>query len=218
MTLGRVYEAVVPLKVDGAYESAKAVYEQALGQNPHSPAIMLAMARLEIAHADNAAARERISQALREKNNYTEAIFLLSQVEAAEGNIKAAIQSVEAASVISPNDPTVFFQLGLLRWEDKNYQGAAGALERAVALNPNYANAKYFLGLAYDRINKKSEAIGQFTDLKTANPDNQEIDLILKNLKAGRAPFSNAEPPIDTKPEKRSTLPVRETATAALEE
>ena len=215
MALGRVYEAVVPLKIEGAYESAKAVYEQAQSLNPQSPAILLTMARLEVAKGDNAKARENIGRALQAKNNYTEAIFLLSQIEAAEGNIKAAIQSVEAAASLSPNDPSVFFQLGLLRWNDKDYRGAASALERAVDLNPNYANARYFLGLAYERLNRKDDAVKQFTELQKANPDNQEIDLILKNLRAGRAPFSNAAPPIDPTPEKRSTLPVKESKAKA---
>lgn len=210
LTLGRVYEAVVPLGIAGAYESAKANYDQALTQNPRSPSIFLVMARLEVAKKDNAAAREKIARARAEKSNYTEAIFLLSQIEAQEGNIKAAISSVEAASVIAPDDPGVFFQLGLLRYNDRDYRGAAGALERAVALNPAYANAKYFLGLAYDRLNRGEGAIKQFEDLKLTNSDNKEVDLILRNLKAGRDPFSDAAPPVDDKPEKRAKLPVTE--------
>lgn len=210
MTLGRVYEAVTPLNIEGAYESAKQSYEQALTQNPKSPAIYLTMARLEVAKKDNAKARENIARALQEKNNYTEAIFLLSQIEVQEGNIKAAISSVEAASVIAPNDASVFFQLGLLRFNDRDYRGAASALERAVAQNPSYANAKYFLGLSYDKLRRAAEALAQFTDLSASNPDNEEIKLIVRNLKAGRDPFANAAPPVDSAPEKRKALPVAE--------
>ncbi|HEY4508567.1 MAG TPA: tetratricopeptide repeat protein [Candidatus Paceibacterota bacterium] len=210
MTLGRVYEAVTPLNIEGAYESAKAAYEQALTQNPRSPAILLTLARLEVAKKDNAKARENIARALREKNNYTEAIFLLAQIEAAEGNIKAAISSVEAASIISPGDPSIFFQLGMLRFTDKDYRGAAGAFERSVALSPTYANAKYFLGLSYDKLSRATDAITQFNDLQKTNPDNAEVKLILSNLRAGRPPFSNAAPPVDDKPEKRVKLPVEE--------
>ncbi len=210
MTLGRVYEAVTPLNIEGAYESAKAAYEQALAQNPRSPAILLTLARLEVAKKDNARARENIARALREKGNYTEAIFLLAQIEAAEGNIKAAISSVEAASIISPGDPSIFFQLGLLRFNDKDYRGAVGAFERSVALSPTYANAKYFLGLSYDKLSRPADAIAQFSDLQKTNPDNAEIKLILSNLKAGRPPFSNVAPPLDDKPEKRAKLPVKE--------
>ena len=219
LTLGRVYETVVPLKVGRAYESAKAAYEQALILNPKSPAILLTMARLEVAKGDNLKARENISRALKEKNNYTEAIFLLSQLEAQEGNIKEAILAAEAAATIAPGDATVFFQLGLLRFNDKNYRGAIDALERAVALNGLYANAKYFLGLSYEKLDRNKEAIAQFTDLKATNPDNKEINLILRNLKAGRVPFSDATPPVDDKPERRNNLPVEdETAKASADE
>jgi len=210
MTLGRVYEAVVPLKIEGSYEAALASYSEALTLNPKSPAIHLTIARLEAAKGNNGKARESIALALREKNNYTEAIFFLSQIEAAEGNIKAAISSVEAASVIAPNDASVFFQLGILRFNDKDFRGAASALEKAVALNPSYANAKYFLGLSYEKLGRDAEAIREFTDLKVTNPDNNEVDLILKNLKAEREPFADAAPPVDAVPEKRSKLPVAE--------
>lgn len=218
MELGRVYEAVVPLRIEGAYENAKQNYEQALALNPHSPAILLTLARLEAAKGDNAKAREGIARSLGEKGNYTEAIFLLSQIEAQEGNIKAAIRSVEAASVIAPNDPAVFFQLGLLRYNDRDFRGAASALERAVALNSVYANAKYFLGLSYEKIGRDADAIQQFSDLKATNPDNAEVDLILRNLKAGRNPFAEAAPPIDDTPEKRPKLPVKEEQPAAAAE
>ena len=211
--LGRVYEAVVPLKIDGAYENAKGAYEQALSLNPHAPSIYLTMARLETSKGDNAKARENISKALGEKNNYTEAIFLLSQIQVNEGKIKDAISSVEAASVISPNDSTVFFQLGLLQYNEKDWKNAAGAFERAVTLNLSYANAKYFLGLSYEKLGRDEEAIKQFQDLKASNPDNAEVDLILKNLQVGRAPFVNAAPPLDDQPQKRSTLPVSEQGT-----
>lgn len=218
MQLGRVYEAVVPLRIEGAYESAKATYESALVQNPHSPAILLTLARLEMAKGDNGSAREGIARALAEKGNYTEAVFLLSQLEAREGNIKAAISSAEAASLISPNDPTVFFQLGLLRFNDRDFVGAAGALSRSVALSPGYANAKYFLGLSYEKLGRDADAVKEFTDLSTTNPDNTEVGLILQNLKAGRDPFTAARPPIDDKPEKRSKLPVKEKAAAIEDE
>lgn len=217
MTLGRVYESVVPID-QAAYDSARTIYEQAFAQNPHSPAIILTLARLEVAKGDNAKAREEIVRALQEKNNYTEAIFLLSQIEVQEGNIKAAISSVEAASAIAPNDSGVFFQLGLLRFNDSDFQGAVSALERATTLNPNYANAKYFLGLSYEKVGRDEDAIAEFTDLSVANPDSEEVSLILANLKAGRAPFSNATPPVDDKPEKRSTLPVKEDAQVPGEE
>lgn len=216
LSLGRVYEAIVPLKIPNvsAYESARNAYQQALSFNPKSPSILLTLGRLEVAHADNVKAKDYIGQALRQKNNYTDAIFLLAQIQIQEGNIKDAIDSVSAASYLAPNDSGIFFQLGFLRYNDKNYQGAVDAFKKATDLNGSYANAKYFLGLSYQKIGKVSEAIKEFSDLRVTNPDSKEVELILANLVAGRDPFANAEPPIDNKPEKRSALPVLEKGAA----
>lgn len=210
LSLGRVYEAVLPLGIAGAYENARVAYDEALRLNPRSPAVYLTLARLEMVNKKYKEAKQFIASALQQKNDYTEAIFLLSQIEVEEGNIKAAIGSVEAAAFISPNDQGIQFQLGLLRYADKNWKGAAEAFGRAVALNNSYANARYFLGLSLVQLGQNKEAIEQFEVVQTLNPDNQEIALILQNLKAGRTPFANAKPPVDSKPEKRSNLPVKE--------
>ncbi len=208
VSLGRVYETVVPLKIEGAYEAAKITYEEALKHNPHSPAIYLMLARLEFSKGDNVKTRDYIAQALAKKQNYIDAIFLLAQLEVKEGNTAAAIASVESASVLSPNDPTILFQLGLLKFNNRDYKGAEAVLSQAIALNPVYANVKYFLGLSYEKLGKQTEAIAQFEDLVQSNPDNEEVKLILSNLKAGRSPFAEAT---DDKPEKRKTPPVEET-------
>jgi len=210
MSLGRVYASVVPLKIEGAYDSAKSAYGEAMKLNPKSPAILLAYAQLEAAKGDGEKAREFIVKSLQMKSNYTEAVFLLSQIEVQEGNIKAAIKSVDAATVLSPNDPTIRFQLGLLKYNENDWAGAARAFERAVSLNANYSNARYFLGLAYDKLGRDKEAVAQFEELVKTNPSNEEVALVLKNLKSGRSPFVNAEPPVDSKPEKRQMLPVKE--------
>ncbi|MSR78774.1 MAG: tetratricopeptide repeat protein [Candidatus Taylorbacteria bacterium] len=213
LSLGQVYEAVVPLKVPNSYESSSAAYLKSLEQNPKSPAILLTLGRLEAAHANNEKAKDYIGQALRQKNNYTDAIFLLAQIQVQEGKIKDAISSVEAAAILSPNDSGTFFQLGFLRYNDKDYEGASGAFKQALVINSAYANAKYFLGLSYQKLGLLPEAIALFQNLKDTNPDNTEIGLILKNLDAGRDPFANATPPIDSRPEKRATPPIIEKGT-----
>lgn len=206
--LGRVYEAVVPLRIQNAYESASNAYSKAFALDPKNPAILLALARLETAEGNFDKAKSYIAQALLEKNNYTDAIFLLAQIQIQQGNIKDAISSVEAASILSPNDSTVFFQLGLLRYSNKDYAGAANALEQALAITPSYANAKYFLGLSDYKLGKTDAAVAQFKDLAATNPDNQEVKLILGNIEAGKDPFANAAPPIDAQPEKRGKPPI----------
>ena len=195
--LGRVYGSVVPLGVEGAYESAKRSYDEALTLNSNNPAILLTLARLELAKdPDNIdGAKEFIGKSLEKKSNYTEAIFLLSQLEIQAGNIEDAIRSVEAVVVIEPNNPVFFFQLGLLQSNIGDNKKAIIALEKAVALNPQYSNARYFLGLGYFNTGRTEEAIGQFTIVSDLNPDNEDVKTILENLRAGNDPFAASGTP-----------------------
>jgi tetratricopeptide (TPR) repeat protein len=211
LTLARLYELLVPVGITGAYENADRVYRAAASRNPTNPGISLMQARLELTKGDRAAARRFIAEALRKKNNYTDAVFLLSQIDAADGNTPEAIRSATAATILAPGEPLVFFQLGILQYTAGDFAAAATALEQATALNPSYANAKYFLGLAYYRLGRRQDATSQFRDLTVTNPDNAEVKLILENLEKGRDPFANARPPVDSRPERRSTLPVSET-------
>lgn len=210
VSAGRLYEFVIP--VEGAYKAASDNYNSALNLNPKSPLINLMLARLEVANKNNVKAREYITKSLQSKNNYTDAVFLLAQIEITEGNIKNAIKLVEAGSTLAFDNPVVFFQLGILKYSEKerDYKGAAEAFEKALSINSSYSNARYFLGLSYYNLGKTAEAIKQFEMVQTLNPDNKEVELILKNLREGRAPFANAAPPIDDKPEKRKALPVKE--------
>ena len=210
VSLAKTYEVFVPLKIAGAYENAKSNYIEAAKINPTNPAILLLLARLEVANGQNEVARNFIKQSIDLKGNYTDAIFLLSQIEVAEGNLKEAINSVESASVISPNDPTVFFQLGFLYYNNSDYKKAITSLERAVALEPSYANARYFLGLSYDKSKRKEDAIIQFENIEKTNPTNQEVKFILNNLRAEKDAFSKVAPPLDDKPEKRKKTPIED--------
>ncbi len=215
----RVYEAILPVGIDGTLDAAKAAYEKAIVLSPRNPALHLSLARTEAALPDYDAATADIAKALELKWNYVEAIFLQSQIDVAKGDLPAAIQAAEQISALSPNDPLGYFRIGLLRYESKDFAGAAREFEKSMQLVPVYANAKYFLGLSYQKINRQQEAIAQFEDLKQTNPDNQEIELILENLRAGRDPFATEETAganasaasADTAPEKRKTLPVEET-------
>lgn len=206
LALGRVYEALVPLKVEGAYAEAVKAYDEAMLRNPTSPEVNLTKARLEVANGNNKGARDFVKAALVQKPNYTEAVFFLSQIEVAEGNIKEAISSVEASIFLSPTEPVLYFQLGLLKYNTSDYKGAIEALEQAVRLNGSYANARYFLGLSYDRVGRTTDAVAQFEEIQKTNSGNQEVVDIIENLKAGKAPF-----PDSGRAPVRSTLPVEET-------
>lgn len=209
VSLGRVYDAVsLPeLKVEGAYEEALKAYGEALRINPKNPSIYVLFSRLAVTAGDLKKAREYALNAIQTKNNYLDAYFLLSQIEVSDNNLRGAIESATAASIIDPTNSAVLFQLGLLKYNNKDYSGAVTSLLEAIKITPDYANAKYFLGLSYESIGLTEKAIEQFEELKKTNPDNQDVAIILDNLKAGKPIFVDAD---EDKPESASKLPVKE--------
>lgn len=208
--LGRVYEVLTLNGMQGSLEDARNSYNEAALRSPNNPSVPLALARLDSFSGNISEARKNIEKALTLKSNYTDAYFTLAQLEVSANNIPAAIKSVESAAVVDPNNSGLYFQLGLLKYNQKDFTGATLALERAVSMVSNYANAKYFLGLSYYQIGKKEEAIKQFEDINSTNPDNAEVKLILSNMKDGKSLFSDAKLPVDNTPQSRTEPPVKE--------
>jgi len=210
--LGDIYSTIVPVGVEGAYEGAISAYNQALVLDPHDPGLYLVFARLEASKDNAGSARDYIAKSLKEKSNYSQAVFFLSQLEASLGNLDEAVKSAESASILAPDDATAFFQLGILKYNQEKFADAIIPLERAVVLLPDYSNAKYFLGISYYKVGKNDDAITQFKEIEILNPDNAEVKLILANLENGDGPFEGAEPPVDSSPETRDELPITEKA------
>ncbi len=204
IALGRVYEAVVPAKIPGSYEAAAKAYNMAVATNPRSPFSFFQLARLEYTKGDNNKAKEYIARGLEQKPNYAELIFLASQIEAKQGNLANAIKNAEQAALLAPNDIGVWFQVGVLKYENKDFKGASLALEQAVRINSSYSNARYYLGLAYDRLGDKENALVQFKQILTLNPDSTEVKQIIKNLEAGRNALAG-----EPTPEPLKTTPKR---------
>lgn len=209
IALGKVYESVsIPdLKIEGSYDSAKLAYEEAFERNPKNPGILILLSRLATLKNDLATARTYAEQAITLKNNYVDAYFLLSQIEATDKNLKRAIESAEAASVIDPTNSGILFQLGLLKYNNKDYVGAIVSLSKAIEITPGYANAKYFRGLSYDILGDKEKALQEFVDISATNPENQELPVIIENLRSGKKALAGLQ---DQNPEKSSDLPVNE--------
>jgi len=208
--LGNIYRSLTSLGIEGAYEQSSGVFAKARELNPQSPLVPLLLARLEVTHGDLAKANDFIQQSLDKKPDYNEALFLISQIEVSLGNVDNAIAALQATINASNSDPMLNFQLGLLHYNKGDFVAAIKAFEQATAIVPDYANAKYFLGLSYETVGQHEKAISEFRDISILNPENSEVTQILENLRAGREPFSNLNPPITSSPEKREELPIEE--------
>ncbi|MHB1769947.1 MAG: tetratricopeptide repeat protein [Minisyncoccota bacterium] len=190
LMLGNLYAQAVPLKISGAYASAKTAYGKAQALNPTNPQIPYIIAQLNIANGDNAAAEASLKEAIALKQDYTAAIFLLSQLEVQDGNVKGALASAQAAAYFTPNDPNILFQVGILSAAEGDLAGATAALSGAVAANPQFANARYFLAAVYAKQNDYKDALLQLQAIANLSASNAKaVAPQIATLQGGKDPF-----------------------------
>ncbi|KKT77670.1 MAG: hypothetical protein UW74_C0036G0004 [Candidatus Giovannonibacteria bacterium GW2011_GWC2_44_8] len=207
MNLGKVYEAVIPFRIQGVIELAQNAYAKAAETAQTNPEAYLAGARVEILKNDLSKAKEFLDKAIDIKKDYAEAHFLSAQIDATRGNIAGAIKSAENTAYLAPNDVGVLFQLGLLYYQNAQLAESQIVLERAVSIIPSYSNARYFLGLIYAKQGNKNKALEHFLKIEELNPTNTEVKKIIANLSAGKDPLFEIAPPA---PEKRPSVPVKQ--------
>jgi tetratricopeptide (TPR) repeat protein len=204
LALGALFESLVSLRVEGAYENALGTYEEARSRDPLNPSIDLSLARVELSASNIDQAEQFIRVALEKKPNYSQAFFLLSRIELFKGNLENATALAQNIVALNPREPTAYFHLGLLYYQGRNFAGADAAFNQAVLLEPLYSNARYFLGLSLYEMGEVEASREQFDILAEQHPDNSELKLILENLEAGQEPLFQAEPPL----EERTELPL----------
>lgn len=227
---GGVYETIIPF-IPGSERLAFDSYKKAIELDPVNATVWVDLGRAYLVFADRmrlavnqavGSEREQLSQvvlaslreaegalrkAVEKKADLAVAHFLLAQTEIRLGDIELAIKSTENAKLVVPFDIGIAFQLGLLYYQSNNLGRAQAEFERAISINNNYANARYFLGIIYDRNGDKAKAIKEFEHILTTNPDNQEVKLILINLRSGKSVLAGIVPPAEP-PEKRKEAPV----------
>ncbi|MBL4644248.1 MAG: hypothetical protein JKX80_00085 [Candidatus Pacebacteria bacterium] len=189
LTLADVYASLVPLGIEGAYESAVQAYGEAASRNEKNPAIPIRLARLALSQDDLEDAQVYAQSALGLKSNYTDAYYLLSQISIREGNVLKAIESTEAAVLLQPGNAGLLFQLGILHYSVGAYDKVVPVLERAIAINLQYSNALYFLGLAYDKVDNSQGALAAFERIAALNPENTEVQSIIAAITEGGSAF-----------------------------
>lgn len=185
--IGQIYESLVSLGIEGAYERSLEAYTKARELSPKNPGILFSLARLEIASNNKEKAKDYLSLSLTEKPDFSTAALIIAQIDAQEGNLDQAINKTEEVVASFPNDPAALFQLGFMNYQAGRYNLAIVPLERLVALSPNntHANAQYFIGLSYDQLGEKDKALEQFEKILVYNSDNEEVKRIISNLRNG---------------------------------
>jgi tetratricopeptide (TPR) repeat protein len=115
VTLGNVFEIVVPLGVDKSYENAKIAYQAAGKLNPKSPLIPYLLAQLEVDNKNLNAAKTEIGTALQLKQYYLDAIILLGRIQYNQGDTSDALNTFMVAQEIDPTNANIQATINVLK-------------------------------------------------------------------------------------------------------
>ena len=182
VSLGRAYELAIPFDKEGGFDRAKKSYQEAVKLYPENPYLYVMLARLEASAGTKEGVRTSLTEAIKKKQNFADALYLMSQLEASDSKIDEAITYAVEAIKSSPNDPLVYIQAGLLFYGKKDYQNAVYALKTALEKDQNNANVAYFLALAL-RDGGRPDIAKQIGDeLLRRNPGNADLKAFLESL------------------------------------
>ncbi|MDB5259827.1 MAG: Tetratricopeptide 2 repeat protein [Candidatus Nomurabacteria bacterium] len=199
VSLGQAYELAIPFEKDSGYAHAKAAYEEAVKLYPENPYLYVILARLEASAGTKEGVRIQLTEALKKKQNFADALYLMSQLEASDNKITEALNYALEAVKNAPNDPLVYVQAGLLLYGQKDYANAVTALNKALTLDPNNANVAYFLALSL-RDGGRPDLAKQIVDqLLTQNPGNADLVALKKTLTPTQAAAPAATPKVPAK-------------------
>ncbi len=209
MELGKVYEAILQFDPKGFKSSAIFAYGEALRVSPRDPSSLVALARVELQTGNSDEALIYLNESIKIKSDFTASHMMFAQVALAEGKLKEAISELEQAVIARPNNSEniyIILQIGILYYQDGEHEKAQNIFEKLVEMTPDYADARYALGLLYDKKGMASMATAQFEDLNKLIPEDNEIQKILNNLRAGYGVLGNdiAPPPPPEEPRKKS--------------
>jgi tetratricopeptide (TPR) repeat protein len=191
ITLAAVYQSVVPLRVDGAYEKALEAYDQAITLNPSSPATRVLLAQLELSRNDLERAESRLLEAIGLKRNYLQAVLLLARLKIETGDSAEALEATERALVIAKADEISLFQIAIYKLGAGDIKNANSLFTRITEINPQYANAHYFIGVTYALLGEYEKAISALSRVGTLAPENAEsVAADIASLNDGINPFT----------------------------
>lgn len=184
VTLGRAYELAIPFDKEGGYTRAKKSYEEAVKLYPENPYLYVILARLEASAGSKEGVRLQLTEALKKKQNFADALYLMSQLEASDNKIDEALAYAVEAAKNAPEDPLVHIQAGLLYYGKQDYQNAVTSLQKALEKDPNNSNIAYFLALSLRDGGRPDIAKTIADELLRRNPGNPDLETFLKSLEA----------------------------------
>jgi tetratricopeptide (TPR) repeat protein len=181
-TLASILSILARAGVADAEGKASSSLADAAWRDPKNPTYSMMLAYMALAKDDTTVAKEKITEALTLKRNYSDALSLLAQVAIKEGNVAEAIVSTRQLVAYEPQNAGRYYQLGVLLNTDKKRAEAIAAFEKALSLDEQFANARYLLALSYLDEDRVSDALVELRKVQETNKDNVMLRELITRL------------------------------------
>lgn len=213
--LARLYQTIAPYTT-GADDLAIEFFKKAADLDPTNPAQHFAQARflltMSLIHnqraeqtkadqTDNRTKEQEASartlkdaegallQALKLKDDYTDALYAMALIRAQQKNNADAITFLDKALIANVGqfnfgnaDAGLFLSLGSSYVGLGEKEKGEIAYKNALTVNPDFSDAKWSLALLYANQGKKEEALSLLRELDQKNPNNEMITKKISEL------------------------------------
>lgn len=153
------------------YAEALADCDKALEDHADDPAVYFMQGKVKKAAGDPIGAIVALSQAIRLKADYAEALLLRAEAMLETGDCKDGLEDADEAARLLPEEENVYLVRGRLREAAGDHKAAEEDYRRIKELNPFNEQAYLRLGALYVAQNRPAQAIGLFDEAIELKPD-----------------------------------------------
>ncbi len=150
------------LEEAGAYARARVLYERALMEAPHEPALWSAYARCLSKLGHTAQALTACRQGLLREPDNPHLLFLQADVLRASGDRVAAQQSYQRARAAGIENAWPLLRIGDMLREDGRVEDAIDVYRQAAGVEPTNAHAFFRLGQTYAAASMLGDAVASY--------------------------------------------------------
>ncbi|HQN64385.1 MAG TPA: tetratricopeptide repeat protein [Methylophilus sp.] len=200
----------LPLASAENLAQAKKEYKRQLRHDPNQPALLTALANLELQQGNTSSAIARLSKSITLDAKQAQAWSLLGIAYTQQGLFQKAIDACQKSIELSPASPEAYVNLGNAQRALQHFEKAIESYEKAIALNPNNADVFVNLGhLCNERLNYVAAA-ACYQQALSIDPNDYEVQyacgLALKELKAHQEALNHFSQALKLRPKDASAL------------
>lgn len=112
-----------------------------------------------------------LNNAIRLRENSTEALYARGKLYQDLGYFKQAVEDYDRIVTLRPDYAAAFYNVGWINFRVEKYEPAIEYFNKAIIADETYADAYYMRGLSYQGIGNNSEALKNYKACLQVNPN-----------------------------------------------